>query len=205
MRRAILIFLVIIGLLFLGVFFFFPSYLPEFLQPPDGEATPEVTVTAVANEDEEGSQQSTAAVTRTPEESEFIEESTPEVEPNEEDGSPEPVADTTSTPENEEEEVEPTIAVNQAPLPTLDPSTPVPESAGPVGSITILDNENGEPIITAAVRRGPNVRYRVIDLLRPGTTVEVLGKFGEGGFTWYLVRTPSGNEGWVSIVVARPN
>ena len=100
--------------------------------------------------------------------------------------------------------VENVVPPPAAPTVNIVDPTPIPQAAGDVTTLVVLDNENGRQIITAVVREGPSTAYRAVDLLYPETIVSVLGRVGSGAFTWYFVETPSGKQGWISVQVATP-
>jgi uncharacterized protein YgiM (DUF1202 family) len=54
----------------------------------------------------------------------------------------------------------------------------------------------------AHVRNGPGTRYRVIDTLPAGTTVEVTGKVS--GLDWYRVRMTDGREVYIWSKLLEP-
>lgn len=80
-----------------------------------------------------------------------------------------------------------------SPTPSSTPTmTPTPPITGIVASLQ-----------TVNVREGPEVTFRQIEALVPGTGVEVLGQNPDG--RWLNIRLEDGREGWISAGLVRVN
>ncbi len=81
-----------------------------------------------------------------------------------------------------------------APLPTLAET----QTADPAeGEAAILAGQ-AAPAYDSNLRAGPGLTFEVLDMVRAGEPLEVLGR--DPASRWLLVRAPSGLEGWVAIV-----
>jgi hypothetical protein len=100
----------------------------------------------------------------------------------------------------------PTSTSRASPTPSLaDPSstptftqTPTPTSTQ-VSTPTFTPSPTPEAILAlrSNLRKGPNVVFDVIDTLRAGEPLYILGRDEAG--TWVLVRAATGGEGWISV------
>lgn len=133
------------------------------------------------------------------------------VMPNENETSPEPEMtpesiETILAPENETAVPEATNSPTPAPFPeaqvTVLPTIP------PAPTLTPIPTSTPEPALQTAVvasgvgvylRANPSTTALDLEWLLDGTQLVVLpDRTDADGYTWVLVRTPDGNEGWVA-------
>lgn len=87
-----------------------------------------------------------------------------------------------------------TYTPSETPIPPSPTQTFTPSPTPPVlGSIVSLQDVN--------VREGPGVTFPAIEVLSPGTGLEILGFSADG--QWLNIRMEDGDEGWVSAQLVR--
>jgi hypothetical protein len=159
----------IVGLIFLGIYALLPDGEAAATPEPDMTPAPEMTVESVETEPASANE-TDAATGSTPSVPEATNSPTPV---------PFPEAQVTVLPTNPP-------PPTQTAIPTATPE-PEPQTAVVASGVGVYLREN--PSTTA-----PDIEW-----LLDGTQLVVLpGREDADGYTWVLVRTPDGNEGWVA-------